>query len=236
MSRLTWGAVGERYYEIGVDRGVLYVDPERGVAWSGLISVSESPTGGDAVPYYLDGEKYLNLAGAEEYEATLTAFYTPVEFDPCDGITALQPGLFATQQPRLSFGLCYRTRIGNDLEGPERGYKIHLVYNALALPSTRDFVVDDAAPFSWKLTTTPVDVPGARPSAHLVVDSTLVDPAVLSALEDILYGTDEQIARLPLPLEVITLFGGTTMVDSYTMEEMGDMNVDLVAAYQTAKS
>lgn len=235
MSRLKWGAAGQRFYENGVDRGVLYVDSNSGVAWSGLISVSESPSGGDATPYYLDGEKYLNLPSAEEFEATLTAFYTPPEFDPCDGISMLQSGLIATQQPRLPFGLSYRTRIGNDLNS-ELGYKIHLLYNVLATPTNRNYVADDNAVFAWKLTTTPIIIPGARPSAQLVVNSTQVDPTTLSTLEDILYGTDDQIARLPEPLEIITLFGGIVLVDSYSMEEMGDMTVDLVSAYLAAKA
>lgn len=236
MSRLTWGATGSRFYETGVDHGVLYVD-DVGVAWSGLISVSESPSGGSAKPYYMDAIKYLNRSSAEEFEATLTAFYSPPEFDACDGASTLQPGFSAAQQRRKSFGLSYRTRIGNDLDESDHGYKIHLVYNALAAPASRDFVVNDAAPFNWRLTTSPVPVPGASPSAHFTLDSTEVPSDILASLEEILYGNDDQDARLPMPDEILGIFQPIgQVVDSWSKAEMGDADVDLVSAYTAAKS
>jgi hypothetical protein len=210
MPRLVWGAVGERYFETGVDRGVLYVGSDPGVAWNGLISVSESPSGGDPKPYYLDGIKYLNIAAAEEFEATLDAFSAPREFGPCDGMASIQNGLIATQQPRKSFGLSYRTLIGNDLDGAEHGYRIHLVYNALAEPSQRSHKTYgdqlDVADFSWSITTLPPSITGYKPTAHLIVDSTLADPDVLISVENILYGDNSHSARMPAPDELTALF------------------------------
>jgi hypothetical protein len=211
VARLTWSAFGKRFYETGVDRGVLYVS-SGGVAWPGLISVSEAPSGGDAKPYYFDGVKFLNLAATEEFEATLNAFFSPSEFAACDGIAAVQNGLFASQQPRKSFGLSYRTRIGNDIDGPEHGYKIHLVYNALAEPSSRDnaSLGGNADPdvFSWKITTLAPALTGFKPSAHLVVDSRLTDPDVLAAVEDQLYGSVSTSSALPTPDELVAIFTG----------------------------
>lgn len=213
MALLAWAEVGKRFYETGVDRGVLYVDSDPGVAWSGIVSVDENPSGGDPEPYYIDGVKYLNLSGQEEYEATLSAFYSPDEFDACDGNVAVRGGMYAAQQPRKSFGLSYRTKIGNDTIGTNYGYKIHLVYNALAQPSQHSYNTagdkSDVPTATWALTTTAVDITGASRSAHLVIDTTKTPPPVILALEAILYGTDVGTPRLPLPDEIAELFDDT---------------------------
>lgn len=210
MARLSWDSVGKRFYEAGVDRGVLYVDTLPGVAWTGLISVSESPVGGEPKPYYIDGIKYLNISSVEEFAATISAFGSPPEFAQCDGIAAIQNGLFVTQQPRKQFGLSYRTKIGNDVDGPKYGYKIHLVYNALASPSSRDNrsigQSAEASTFSWSITTLPPEITGYRPTAHLVIDSRYTSSVVLAFVEDILYGTEGVAPRLPDPDELITIF------------------------------
>jgi len=209
MTRLVWGAVGQRFFEAGTDRGVLFVD-NLGVPWNGLKSVSEEPSGGGPQAYYHDGIKYLNLSQAEEFEATIEAFSAPAEFARCDGEIPLYSGLSITQQPRKTFGLSYRTRVGNDVDSTDYGYKIHIVYNSLASPSTRERrtlgVSTDPLTLSWKITTTPPAISGYRPTAHLVIDSRTTPRPILSEIEDILYGTDETISRLPTPQEIITIF------------------------------
>lgn len=210
MSRLTWNSVSERFYETGVDRGVLYIANQAGIAWTGLTSVEEAPNGGDARPYYIDGIKFLNIAAAEEFEATINAFFSPPEFGPCDGISSVQNGLFATQQPRKSFGLSYRTLIGNDVDGSGHAYKIHLVYNALAAPSSRsnNTIGDSAEPsmFSWQITTLPPALTGYKPTAHFVIDSRTTSVPILTRIENVLYGTESVAPRLPTPAELITLY------------------------------
>lgn len=210
MTRLDWNTPGTRYYETGVDRGVLYVGAEVGVAWTGLISVSETPSGGDPKPFYIDGEKYLNLASAEEFEATISAFSSPLEFGPCDGVKSIQNGLFVTQQPRKQFGLTYRTKVGNDTQGVEHAYKIHLVYNALSGPSNRTSNTQsesaDPTTFQWDITTLAPAITNYRPTAHLVVDTRYTDPEVLLELEDFLYGNESGSASLPTPDELIAIF------------------------------
>ena len=210
MAVLVWGNVGERYFETGVDRGVLFPKTGPGVAWNGLVSVSEAPTGGEPRPYYLDGFKYLNLATAEEFAATIDAFSSPTEFDKCDGTASIHNGLFITQQPRESFGLSYRTRVGNDTDGADFGYKIHLVYNALAAPSTRtnSTLNDSPAPitFSWGITTAPPPITGFKPSAHFVIDSRKTPASVLSLIEGVLYGSASSNPRLPDVEELMDLF------------------------------
>lgn len=210
MTRLNWGAIGERFYEAGVDHGVLYLDGVDGVPWNGLTSIKEAPTGGDPTPYYIDGIKYLNIASAEEFSGSIDAFSSPAAFAACDGSSQLAYGLFITQQPRKSFSLSYRTKRGNDISGLEYGYKLHLVYNALASPASRDNATlgENSTPgvSSWSITTLPVTAGGNRRSAHFVIDSTLADPTKLSALEDILYGTDVTPPRLPQSTELIALF------------------------------
>jgi len=209
MSRVTWADPGTRFYETGVDRTVLYVN-NVGVAWSGVKSISESPTGGAAKPYYMDGIKYLNIAGKEEFEATIEAMGSPTEFAPCDGRQAINNGLFAHQQPRKAFSLSYRTLVGNDTVGQAFGYKIHLVYNALAAPTDRQYSTtgdsSDPTMKSWALTTLPPSLTGMKPTAHFVIDSRSTPKGLLKAIEDILYGSDAADPRMPLVSELITMF------------------------------
>jgi hypothetical protein len=226
--RLAWDQVGERLYETGVDRGVLYLSDVSGVydngyAWNGLTTVTESPSGADATPTYADNIKYLNLVAAEQFGATVEAYTYPDEFGQCDGTAEASPGIQVGQQGRKTFGLAYRTRLGNDVDGVDHGYKLHLVYGALAAPSEKAHAsindTPEAMTFSWTLSTTPVDVPGNnpatgkpfKPTATLTIDSTKVDATALAALEDQLYGTAGGDARLPLPAEVIALFAGTVI-------------------------
>lgn len=210
MARIAWTATGSRFFEAGVDRGVLYVGALAGLPWIGLISVDESPTDGEAQPYYIDGIKYLNLSKVGEFEATIKAYTYPVEFGECDGTARIRSGLFFGQQQRKSFGFSYRTLIGDDVNGINLGYKIHLVYNALATPSSRsassfsDSI--DPSDFSWDITTKARFVSGYNPTAHIIVDSRYTEPESLLAIEDILYGTDTDIARLITPEELITIF------------------------------
>lgn len=213
---LSWDQAGERLYETGVDRGVLYIPDvagvyNDGVAWNGLTSVAESPTGADTNAQYADNIKYLNLVAKEEFEATLEAFTYPDEFAQFDGAAELQPGVQVGQQTRTPFGLCYRTLLGDDLQGTDLGYKLHIIYNALAAPTEKSYETVNESPeaitFSWELTTTPVAVTGYKPTASVVIDSTKVNGADLTALEVILYGDDVAPTqpRLPLPDELATL-------------------------------
>lgn len=220
MVALTWDQVGERYYETGVDHGVLYLRDQTGLytqgfAWNGLTAVTESPTGAESNPQYADNIKYLNLISAEEFGGTIEAFTYPEEFALCDGTAVPVRGLAVGQQPRRTFGLSYRTRVGNDIDGTDHGYKLHLIYGALAAPSEKAYATINDSPeaitFSWELSTTPVDVPGLKPSATLTINSTEVDEGGLAALEAVLYGSAEEEARLPLPEEVIELLGGETV-------------------------
>lgn len=216
---LKWDEVGDRVYETGVDHGVLYPqNPDGtyplGVVWNGLTTVTEKPTGADANPQFADNIKYLNLLSAEEFGATIEAFTYPAEFGVCDGSAEVELGAFIGQQARKPFGLCYRTLIGNDTEGQDHGFKLHLVYGCLASPSERGYQTVNDSPeainFSWDVTTTPVPVTGFKPTSVLTIDSTLADPTGLAALEVILYGatgTPDVPARLPLPDEVITILG-----------------------------
>lgn len=225
MSRLIWDNTGERLYETGVRKGVLYpmstVDPTNpyplGVVWNGLSSVQESPSGADANNIYADDIKYLELRGTEEFGATIEAYTYPEEFALCDGSAEVALGVMIGQQARKRFGFCYRTIIGNDTENDSYGYKLHLIYNAMASPSERQYqTVNDspeAATFSWELTTTPVAVEGYKPTASMTIDSTKADAVKLAALEDILYGTENEDARLPLPGEVVELMGGAASYD-----------------------
>lgn len=217
MSKLVWDNAGERLYETGVQKGVLYVQGEggtypKGVAWNGLSSVSENPSGAEATAIYADDIKYLNLVSAEEYGATIEAYMYPDEFAECDGSVAVVAGVYIGQQTRKPFGFCYRSTIGNDVKGNDYGYKLHLVYNALAAPSEKTYSsVNDSPevdPMSWEISTTPVAVTGHKPTASMTIDSTKVDAVKLAALEAILYGSEESEARLPLPDEVIDLLKG----------------------------
>ena len=217
MTVLTWDKVGERFYETGVDRGVLYIPDEAGVyddgyAWNGLTAVTESPSGAEASAQYADNIKYLNLVSAEEFGGTIEAFTYPDEFAQCDGTYLASPGVAIGQQSRKMFGLCYRTRVGNDVDGTDHGYKLHLLYGALAAPSEKAYATINDSPeaiaFSWEITTTPVAVSGQKPTAMLTIDSTAVASATLADLEELLYGTEAVDGRLPLPDEVIALFAG----------------------------
>lgn len=213
MSKIKWDQTGERYYETGVSKGVLYPYANNayanGVAWNGLINVSESPEGAEATPLYADNIKYLNLMSAEEFKATIEAYTYPDEFAACNGEASLEQGVSIGQQKRSQFGLSYQTKIGNDVDS-ELGYKIHLVYGALAAPSEKAYATVNDSPeaitFSWEISTTPVEVPGFKPTASLVIDSTKVDPTKLAEFEKKLYGDETTEATLPLPSEVATLF------------------------------
>lgn len=213
MPPLTWDAVGERLYETGVDHGVLYIPDNTGVygtgvAWNGLTTVTESPAGAEANAQYADNIKYLNLLSAETFGGTIEAFTYPDEFGQCDGSASPEEGLVLGQQGRHVFGLCYRTRLGNDIEGVDFGYKLHLLYGLLAAPSEKAYATINDSPsaiaFSWAISSTPVPVTDYKPTSLIVIDSTVVDPTKLAALEAELYG-DVTAARLPLPDEVITL-------------------------------
>lgn len=214
MAALTWDETGNRLYETGVRKGVLYVQdnsgtyPE-GVAWNGLTAVTESPSGADSNPLYADDIKYLDLRSAEEFGATIEAYTYPDEFAECDGTAELADGVTIGQQARKSFGLCYRTVLGNDIVNDAYGYKLHLIYGATAAPSEKGYQTVNDSPeaitFSWELTTTPVNVTGMKPTAIITIDSTKADATKLAALEAILYGGENTTARLPLPDEVKTL-------------------------------
>lgn len=214
MPKIVWDNTGERLYETGVRNGVLYPIQtdgiySKGVAWNGLISVTESPSGAEATPLYADDIKYLNLISAEEYGSTIEAYTYPDEFAECDGSASIATGVNIGQQPRKTFGMCYRTVVGNDVENDNYGYKLHLVYGALAAPSEKAFSTINDSPeaitFSWEVSTTPVNVTGFKPTASLTIDSTKVDAAKLASLEAILYGSESEDARLPLPDEIATL-------------------------------
>ena len=214
MAKLTWDNTGERIFETGVKQGVLYPIQNdgkytKGVAWNGLTAVTESPSGAEATALYADDIKYLNLLSNEEFGATIEAYTYPDEFAECDGSAELATGVMIGQQKRKTFGLCYRTTIGNDVEGNDYGYKLHLVYGCLAAPSEKGYSTindnPDAITFSWEVSTTPVNVEGFKPTSQITIDSTKADPTKLAALEAVLYGGAETEAKLPLPDEVATL-------------------------------
>lgn len=217
MEQLVWGGIGDLVYELGIDRGVLYVDGKDGVPWNGLVSVSESPKGGESKPYYLDGIKYLNRASPVEYTATIEAYTYPEEFAECDGTELVENGLFATAQRRKSFGLSYRTKIANDVDGLDHGYKIHLIYNASATPSQRanNTMSESVEPynFSWQVTTVPVKLDGHKPTAHYIIDSRKSPAGLLGQIEEILYGNSIQASRLPTVGELKFLFTVYTVIN-----------------------
>ena len=214
MAKLTWDDTGKRLYETGVKQGVLYPIQtgglySKGVAWNGLTAVTESPSGAEATALYADDIKYLSLYSAEEFGATIEAYTYPDEFMECDGSATLAEGVTVGQQDRKTFGLCYKTTVGNDVDGASHGYKLHLIYGAMASPSEKAYATINDSPeaitFSWEVTTTPVNVTGMKPTASITIDSTKADPTCLAALEKALYGGEEAEARLPLPDEVKTL-------------------------------
>jgi len=240
MSKLIWDKTGERYYETGVNQGVLYPQGEggtypKGVAWNGLISVTESPSGAEPTPLYADNIKYLNLVSAEEFGASIEAYTYPDEFAQCDGSAEIATGVMIGQQNRKVFGLSYKTVLGNDSDGNDYGYKLHLIYGALAAPSEKGYSTINDSPeaitFSWEVTTTPVPVTGFKPTASITIDSTKVNSAKLAALEEILYGSEVTEARLPLPDEVAALLAADTpsalaLVEISPADEDADVAVD----------
>lgn len=222
MSKIIWDNSGDRLYETGVNNAVLYTQTNgaytNGVAWNGITAITESPSGAEASPLYADNIKYLNLMSAEEFGATIEAYTYPKEFAECDGTAELSDGVSIGQQKRSTFGLSYKTTVGNDIDGSDHGYKLHLIYGALAAPSEKAYATMNDSPeainFSWEVSTTPVNVTGKKPTASLTIDSTKADATKLAALEVILYGknptTEGEIdgtePRLPLPDEIATLF------------------------------
>lgn len=214
MSKLVWDQTGERLYETGVKQGVLYVQDSggtypKGVVWNGLTTVTESPSGAEATPLYADDIKYLNLMSTEELGGTIEAYTYPDEFAECDGSASIATGVLIGQQPRKTFGMAYTTTLGNDVDSNAHGYKLHLIYGALASPSEKSYSTINDSPeaitFSWEFSTTPVNVAGFKPTANIVIDSTKATPEKLAALEKILYGDTETEARLPLPDEVASV-------------------------------
>ena len=213
MATLTWDVQGERYYETGVSKGVLYPFKEgkysKGVAWNGLTAVTESPSGAEPTPLYADNIKYLNLLSNEEFAATVEAYTYPDEFAECDGSAELAAGVSVGQQKRIPFGMSYVTKVGNDTDGQDYGYKIHLIYGALAKPSQKNYATindnPEAITFSWELSTTPVAVPNLKPTACITIDSTKVGSDKLKKIEDKLYGTESEEASLPTPTELAAL-------------------------------
>jgi hypothetical protein len=219
MAKIVWDQTGERFYETGVKYGVLYVrgtDAQNpyagGVAWNGLTAVTETPSGAEATPLYADDIKYLNLMSAEEFGGTIEAYTYPDEFKACNGEDDLTTGVVIGQQSRKPFGLCYRTTLGNDVDGNDYGYKLHLVYGATASVSEKAYATINDSPeaitFSWEFTTTPVAVTGKKPTSIVTIDSTKASKEAMAALEAVLYGSETEEARLPLPDEIVTIMAG----------------------------
>lgn len=219
MAKLTWDKTGERYYEAGVEQAAVYPqgpsgDYPKGYAWNGVTNVSENPSGAEPTPLYANNTKYLTLMSNEDFGASIEAYTYPDEFAECDGSASIAEGVMIGQQKRKTFGMAYKTKLGNDVDGIDFGYKLHLIYGALASPSSKAYATINDSPeaitFSWEVSTTPVAVTGFKPTASVTIDSTKVTGAKLKALEDILYGTAEVEARLPLPDEVAEIIGDTT--------------------------
>lgn len=232
-SKLEWDNDGQRYYETGVKFGVLYPFSNgsygAGVVWNGLTAVTESPSGAEANAIYADDIKYLELRSAEEFGATVEAYTYPDEFAECDGSAAIATGVYAGQQTRKKFGLCYRTILGNDSDADAYGYKLHLIYGAMAAPSERAYQTVNDSPeaitFSWELTTTPVSVDGFKPTASITIDSSKADATALGNLETILYGSGSTDARLPLPNEVMEIMGGEAQYDIVLNRAKATVNI-----------
>ena len=213
MPKLEWDKTGERLYETGIDMVALYVQEAgaypTGVAWNGVTAITESPSGAEATPLYADNIKYLNLISTEEFGLSIEAYMSPEEFDQCDGAASVAKGVTIGQQSRKQFGLAYRTKIGNDVSGDSYGYALHLVYGCLAAPSEKaNNTINDspeAATLSWEVSTTPVNVTGYKPTSYIEIKSTDADPTKLAALEEALFGSESEGARLPLPDEVIEM-------------------------------
>ena len=217
MAKIVWDESGKRTYETGVRKGVLYLQDTqgaytKGVAWNGLTAVTESPSGAEPTALYADDIKYLELFSAEEFGATIEAYTYPAEFEKCDGSASLGTGVTIGQQDRATFGLCYRTVLGNDVKGSEFGYKLHLIYGAKAKPSEKGYQTINDSPeaitFSWEISTTPVNVAGFKPTACVTIDSTKIEPDKLTQIETLLYGGDSTEAKLPLPDEIAGIIAG----------------------------
>ena len=217
MAKIVWDESGKRTYETGVRKGVLYLQDTqgaytKGVAWNGLTAVTESPSGAEPTALYADDIKYLELFSAEEFGATIEAYTYPAEFEKCDGSASLGTGVTIGQQDRATFGLCYRTVLGNDVKGSEFGYKLHLIYGAKAKPSEKGYQTINDSPeaitFSWEISTTPVNVSGFKPTACVTIDSTKIEPDKLTQIEALLYGGDSTEAKLPLPDEIAGIIAG----------------------------
>jgi hypothetical protein len=210
MTRIDWSQTGQRYFEAGIDRGVLYVENNPGVPWIGLVNFNQQQSGGESSPRYLDGIKISNRSSPEEFEGTLEAYTYPVEFERCDGTYRADNGLRITQQRRRSFNMVYRSKIGNEVVGLDRAYKLHLMYNLKAEPSDRGYrtLIDQTEPlmFNWKLTSRAIPIEGFRPSAHFIVDSRDIPAELLTQLEDLLYGTETTDASIPTPGELLFMF------------------------------
>lgn len=214
MARIVFDEVGARYFETGVKNGVMYLQQDdgsysEGVAWNGLTAVTESPGGGEATPLYADDIKYVTMRSAEEFSATVEAYTYPTEFEECDGSASLAEGVTIGQQARRAFGLCYRTAVGNDIQGQDLGYKIHIIYGCTVAPSEKAYTTINDSPeaitFSWELSSTPAPVTGHNPTSTVVIDSTKIDAEKLAAIEDVLYGTEDKESKLPTPDELIAL-------------------------------
>src|ERR1700761_1258402 len=223
MSRIDWNTVGERFYEVGIDRGVLYVGDNGGVPWNGLTKVDVKPTGGDSASYYYDGQKYAMVSAPEEYGATLTAFTFPDEFLPCDGTAQVDTGFFIRHQPRQPFSLSYRSLIGNDVDGTGHAYRIHLVYNALAAPTESSYATltdnTDPGDFSWDISVLPPAVSGFKPSGHFMLDTRTAHPGTISDLENALYGTDSSDPYIPDFATVLAMVGAYA---DFTVTDFGN--------------
>lgn len=214
MARLIWDEVGQRFFETGVKNGVLYVQDndgsyKNGVVWNGLTAVTESPSGAEETPLYADDVKYLTLRSAEEFGATIEAYTYPEEFEQCDGSASIAEGVTIGQQARRAFGLCYRTSVGNDIQGQNFSYKLHLIYGCTVAPSEKSYsTINDnpeAITFSWELSTVPVPVDGFSPTASLVIDASKVDEGKMQLLEDALFGDESNEAKLLLPNEIMEI-------------------------------
>lgn len=221
MPQIVWDSQGTRYYESGIDRGVLYIDGQPGIPWNGLTSITKNPSGGDAKPFYVDGVKYSNNSGAEEFEATISAITYPDEFEACDGSNEIRPGFFLTGQRRKPFGLAYRSMIGSDLSTND--YRLHLIYNATVAPTTRDNKTQNDSPdvleFSWKVTTLPPTIAGFRNSAHIVLDSRYIDPETMAGIEEVLYGSEILTPSLPAFADLLDVYDTSNVL---TVVDNGD--------------